>query len=688
MEFRSGARRYFRRWLTHWLTCLALSAVVLVVLHQFADSALFRTLDHLGADAVVRTYAGGASEPELPIVVVDLGPDPTIEGLTAVLKQLAVAHAGSVGVDFVIGKLPPGPDGRTDARIMGLRSARDAPSALRVPVAMPIEDPQLRDAMHDLPEIREASVLLAVDDDGVVRTTQERICTETDEGKVALPTLAAAVFGVGRPSEKSVGGCDKTKDARPIMFAPVSAAADDPRGIHLLSKENIAESAALLNRAYVIVGALGSASESDRFVTPIGARPGALVHAEAVRTLAMAQERSGWRFFPKEWLTAAPELFVGMFSAAMFGAFAAFRGEKHEIDGPLDAFVRLTWGFGGLIFSLMMLVFIGVLWTLIATSLVGSGVVVGAVGALFGSMLETLIHVGEDLVGPIHWAVECSLKRFLLSAAIVLFCAAPLAARAEECAYYITTDSSEKVESVPPDAHARGEPWRPFERVRVKANGRIKVEPAEGSRGSPIEFAPQQGDGVLVLPPCPPEGGLAGAWTSFWEALNPREPTTASGATLLYKGAEDAELAAQRGPLRELPGLRPATGVVPGMTGLALAWAGGHPPFTVTFVDATEGKLLWHAHTERWYLWLPQWQAPKNPFFVTVEDRDRASIKHDYRLLPPTPVDDGGVAEAIKLFETAPEYRMEALRRLAARSEAGEELAENAVRLIRVGTTQ
>ena len=236
---------------------------------------------------------------------------------------------------------------------------------------------------------------------------------------------------------------------------------------------------------------------------------------------------------------------------------------------------------------------------------------------------------------------------------------------------------------MPSRAHPDGK-WRPFERVPVKANASVSVTPAKGSRGDEMEYAPEQGDGVLVLPPCAPDVGPGGAWLSFWAAWNPRETTTATGATLLYKGVDDAEQAAQHGPLRELAGLGPAAGVVAGTEGLALAWAGGSPPFSVTFEDAGDGSLLGRAHTERRYLWLPGWQPPASPFVVTIQDSLGAVLRHRLRLLPPASVAGGGVAEAIQLYETAPEYRMEALRRLAARSEAGDDLAERAVELIRV----
>jgi len=701
MELQSAAWRVFRSWLVHWLTSVALTLLVFFLLYPFPNSALYRFLDHLGGDAVVRAY-GGEPEPAARVVVVDIGPEPTVDMLTDSLNKIAGTDALSVGVDFQIKELQPRPDGAADKRITNLRGAL---AALRMRIAMPIISDEIAGAINGL-RIREASVELVLDDDGVVRTTQERSCTSDYGGHVTLPTLAAAVSGIGLPYEFSKGtGCEKSEDARPILFAPVQTpytSSKDRTGIYIMSKEMLAEHATLLNGAYVIVGDASPASTSDHFMTPVGLQPGAIIHAEAVWTFAVQGKST--TTIPRDLLLVALELLVGITSGAYFAALLVIREacepaapprgharqggrarDKHEIDSPLAAFVRLIWGLGGIALMALALIIIGAFWTWLATSLLRSGVVIGAAAAVFGAMLETLLHTGEDVVGPLHWTMACAVKRILVSLAIVLICAAPLAARAEECTYYITSGPNDKVESEPPHAHPEGEPrWRPWERVHVKANTSIRVRPAEGSPDEYTDFPAHQVDISVVLPPCPRKGGSWASWFNFWAAWPPRETKTASGATVLYKGVDDGEQAAQHGPLRELAGLGPASGVVAGTEGLALAWAGGSPPFSVTFEDAGDGSLLGRAHTERRYLWLPGWQPPASPFVVTIQDSLGAVLRHRLRLLPPASVAGGGVAEAIQLYETAPEYRMEALRRLAARSEAGDDLAERAVELIRV----
>src|SRR5271166_1773985 len=263
--------------------------------------------------------------------------------------------------------------------------------------------------------------------------------------------------------------------------------------------------------------------------------------AQAVWTFAVQGKST--TTIPRDLLLVALELLVGITSGAYFAALLVIREacepaapprgharqggrarDKHEIDSPLAAFVRLIWGLGGIALMALALIIIGAFWTWLATSLLRSGVVIGAAAAVFGAMLETLLHTGEDVVGPLHWTMACAVKRILVSLAIVLICAAPLAARAEECTYYITSGPNDKVESEPPHAHPEGEPrWRPWERVHVKANTSIRVRPAEGSPDEYTDFPAHQVDISVVLPPCPRKGGAWASWFNFWAAWPPRE---------------------------------------------------------------------------------------------------------------------------------------------------------------------
>jgi hypothetical protein len=170
--------------------------------------------------------------------------------------------------------------------------------------------------------------------------------------------------------------------------------------------------------------------------------------------------------------------------------------------------------------------------------------------------------------------------------------------------------------------------------------------------------------------------------------LNPREPRSSTGGTFLYRGFGDAEAAVHSGPLRPALHLGPSSGMVAGSLGLAFAWAGGRPPFTISVQEARDGHVLGQAHTERQNLWLPGWEAPAEDFAITVQDGVGEVLRSPQRVLVPSPVADQSVTDAIELYQTSPAYRLEALRRLAVRAEDGDELADHAVRLIEVGGGQ
>ena len=61
-----------------------------------------------------------------------------------------------------------------------------------------------------------------------------------------------------------------------------------------------------------------------------------------------------------------------------------------------------------LVLMVGFLVCFGVGWTWLAASV---GMAIGAVSAMFGAMLEALVHAGEFVVKPLHWLVEQWMKR-------------------------------------------------------------------------------------------------------------------------------------------------------------------------------------------------------------------------------------------------------------------------------------
>jgi len=136
--------------------------------------------------------------------------------------------------------------------------------------------------------------------------------------------------------------------------------------------------------------------------------------------------------------------------------------------------------------------------------------------------------------------------------------------------------------------------------------------------------------------------------------------------------------------LRELTTVAPAQGTVVGAKGLALAWVGGSPPYRIAIEDEASGTPLARSRVDVAELWLPDWRVPTAPFVVIVTDSQGVALWRHLRPLPPPSIGGNEVGDAVALFETVPEYGLEALRRLFIRSQAGHALAGRAIALIRI----
>ena len=85
-----------------------------------------------------------------------------------------------------------------------------------------------------------------------------------------------------------------------------------------------------------------------------------------------------------------------------------------------------------------VLVGFGWLWTWWAVYLLSAGVVIGAMSAMFGAMLETLVHAGKLLIDPLHWLVERLMKhKTVIVVALTILCV-PLVGHAADCSYKVT----------------------------------------------------------------------------------------------------------------------------------------------------------------------------------------------------------------------------------------------------------
>jgi hypothetical protein len=226
----------------------------------------------------------------------------------------------------------------------------------------------------------------------------------------------------------------------------------------------------------------------------------------------------------------------------------------------------------------------------------------------------------------------------------------------------------------------------PFQQVTVRGGETSVRLQRTGGGDTAIQLSGlgQPGGTVFVVPPCPPaEISLQGAWVAFWSVINPHDQQPLrSGATPVYRGFGRQPVI--EGPLRDLDDLRLAAGTVVGVSGLSFIWAGGRPPYNVSVEDEVSRNPLAHAELKRPMLWLPEWTTPDQPFELIIRDAEGKELRHHWRPLPAAPVADADLGETIFLFETAPEYRLEVLRRLSGRAAASNVLAARALQAIQL----
>ena len=200
-----------------------------------------------------------------------------------------------------------------------------------------------------------------------------------------------------------------------------------------------------------------------------------------------------------------------------------------------------------------------------------------------------------------------------------------------------------------------------------------------------------QGSGATFIIPPAPELGMPPAWGAsyerFWQVAAVPPPSPRTRGVPLPGGGVAA------GALRPLDGL-PLDGarVLVGRGGIALAWAGGLPPFEVTVASGADGRVLAREVVQARQVRFADIVVPTTPVTVTLRDAEGSSVaarlQPEARLpagFPAAAAAAAPVAHAIALYEEAgPEWRLEALRRLLVRA-PGDHLAATAAQRILLG---
>ena len=255
----------------------------------------------------------------------------------------------------------------------------------------------------------------------------------------------------------------------------------------------------------------------------------------------------------------------------------------------------------------------------------------------------------------------------------------------------------------------------PFDTIQIRTNAatvRIKLlragEKDSGNETSPIVILDQPHSAYIVPPAASSAEEMVVLQPFFQQTLG--EPTVGIsrlGTTSLSRSTATAilvdRLAAVKsvgsgadldvpvtGSLRSLPSLAaPQAFLLAADKGLALAWAGGTPPYSVATEATATGEPLGEEKSRTPYAWWPDWRMPKEQVTVTITDASGRTLQG--RLLPvsalPSGQSTGSTTAVISLFEAGDDWRLEALRRLAALA-ASDTLAAQALAAIRLSATE
>jgi hypothetical protein len=248
-----------------------------------------------------------------------------------------------------------------------------------------------------------------------------------------------------------------------------------------------------------------------------------------------------------------------------------------------------------------------------------------------------------------------------------------------------------------------------FDTIQIRTNAPTKVVINFVCANAKCPTAKLEGPhSAYIVPPNAPSTEEAAILQPFFqEALGePTVGTVRMGASHLYRKIETTRLVNRltavkntkagsdpevpvSGSLRSLPSLgAPEAFLLTTGKGLALGWAGGTPPYEIATEVIATGDSLGEKKSSVPFAWWPDWAMPSEPVTVVVTDASGHSLQG--RLLPATALPSGqslgSTAAVISLFRSGDNWRMEALRHLAAMA-SSDTLAAQALAAIRLSAT-
>jgi CHASE2 domain len=705
----------WRHFAVTWITSIAVALIVLGITWSLERIGLIKGMETGGEDAAMRLFAGRPHEAKHPVVVVWIDnqtkriweeakstvgvrlPDLVhlvAQGATAVVLDVELAAGVSDGAKKRLAE----EFAKTSARIVApLQELRLTHSGNEWGA-----EPDWIDAsaVGNRGNVVRAAALLSSDErDGVVRHLTSGVCLflKTSKGGSAgdgrwvhIPSLAEAA--VDRPQEAAPCDPEEAEDEPPIILFQKENL--DKGAIRTLSASELIDKNGnpvtplkpLPVGAFVVIGQTDAEASADLHRTPLGVMPGALVTAHSIFTVAQGEQGSIDKLLYDIVLIA----FLGGVFACISAGIEYLCPQSDKCKEATDGYLewpRFALEIGGLaiyfVIAGSVVIFV---WTFMASRALAAGLVFGTFVPLLGVALETLMEVGEVLIQFVRQAAKWCVDRLFEIGASGGAAAAVLvvllgSGHAEENASWLTfQDLKADVTIVRGKESLRleGLKWelRPFDTVRVGAGTDVQVH----LPGRDLEVL--HGPDVLYVGPPLRTGLRAQLWDTFWGRPLGRGETYAPGITVVQRGDHEGPLTDTSaaigaggdmaralpvaGPLR-LPSTFPNAGyLMTDVSGLALAWSGGTPPYDVMAEDGG-GATIAEFRSETTFLWRPDWRPPQAAARLRISDANDRALRIDIKpstSRPPVPGADP-LADAIDLFETEPAWRLEALRRIA-----------------------
>jgi hypothetical protein len=713
-------RSFSRDFFISWMTSVVVAVVVLGVTELIREWDVIKSMEILGQDTAMRLYAKGDHEAKRKIVVVLIDNEtkriweeggghvgeylPTLVGLVrhwanTVVLDLELANTISVNAKNNLVTELEKPGARVVAPLrLRLNDEGDGWEAQKDW----IDENGLGKKGSNV--VRAAGLFAPDDYDWVVRHLTTGVCVYSSD-KVRWLRVSSLAEAAVDPHEAASCDPKAVDEERPVILFHYESPEESPEAgavRTVFARELIDKDGKVsgpdsqlfpMKDAYVLIGQTGAETWTDQHRTPLGMKPGVLVTANAIFTMEKRHEESSdKRVYDKHLYEAAVILALGAFLALISATIERYAPKKSEsnTDGTgvprVAGSIRLVLQLSGLVVYFgIATILVGFFWTWMAASALADGVAFGTFVPVLAVGLETLMEAGEALIGSTRHVLEWLFEKTKIGAlAIALLVVMLGAGSAQERAGTLTLrDEGSDVTIRRGDQLVKpeGSIWelRPFDMVVVGPGTHVWLE----RKGHPPELL--HGPTTRDIWPAPPTGvvdSVVASFDSFWRRpRQSRKDTYAPGLSVVPRGAGDAPIADPfaviaaggdiaralpvGGPLR-MPSAFPDAGyLTTDLSGLALAWLGGTPPYDVV-VEDEDGATIAEFRSETTFLWRADWRMPQEGARLRISDANdrvlRIGLKPSSK--PLAVADADALADATDLFETQPAWRYEALRRI------------------------